>query len=91
LPVFTVACTAGPLAGQTFTVTDLGVAMITGQCADIGKTKIPVIRGIAGRSPYFHNGGATEITNLINFYNARFNIGLTAQQMSDLAVFLETL
>jgi hypothetical protein len=91
LPVFTVACTAGPLAGQTFTVTDLGVAMITGQCADIGKTKIPVIRGIAGRSPYFHNGGATEITNLINFYNARFNIGLTAPQMSDLAVFLESL
>jgi len=91
LPVFTVACTAGPLAGKQFTVTDLGVAMVTGQCADIGKTKIPIIRGIAGRSPYFHNGGAPEITNLIDFYNQRFNIGLTQQQKDDLAVFLESL
>ena len=91
LPVFTVQCTAGPLAGQIFTVTDLGVAMISGQCADIGKTKIPVIRGIAGRSPYFHNGGATEITNLVDFYNQRFNIGLTDQQKSDLEKFLEAL
>jgi len=91
LPVFTVLCTAGPLAGQTFTVTDLGVAMVTGQCADIGKTKVPIIRGIAGRSPYFHNGGAPEITNLIDFYDQRFNIGLTDQQKADLAVFLEAL
>ena len=91
LPVFKVLCTTGTLSGQTFTVTDLGVAMITGQCADIGKTKIPVIRGIAGRSPYFHNGSAPEITNLIDFYNQRFNIGLTNQQKADLAVFLESL
>jgi cytochrome c peroxidase len=89
LPVFTVQCIAGPLNGQTFTVTDLGVAMTSGQCADIGKTKIPVIRGIAGRSPYFHNGAATQIQNLVAFYNARFNIGLTNQQESDLEVFLE--
>lgn len=91
LPVFTVGCIAGPLAGEQFKVTDLGVAMVTGQCADIGKTKIPIIRGIAGRSPYFHNGSAPEITNLIDFYNERFNIGLTDQQKADLAVFLESL
>ena len=89
--MFTVLCTIGPLVGQTFKVTDLGVAMVTGQCADIGKTKIPIIRGIAGRSPYFHNGAAPEITNLIDFYNQRFNIGLTDQQKADLAVFLESL
>ena len=91
LPVITVMCDSGPLAGQTFTVTDLGVATVSGQCADVGKTKIPIIHGIAGRSPYFHNGGAPEITNLVNFYNTRFNIGLTAQQLNDLEVFLEAL
>jgi len=89
LPIFTVLCTAGPDAGQTFTVTDIGVGMISGQCQDIGKTKVPTIRGIASRSPYFHNGSALQITNLVQFYNARFNIGLTAQQQSDLEVFLE--
>jgi cytochrome c peroxidase len=89
LPIFTVHCIAGPDAGQTFSVTDIGFGMTTGQCADIGKTKVPVIRGIASRSPYFHNGSAQQITNLVQFYNARFNIGLTAQQQADLEVFLE--
>jgi cytochrome c peroxidase len=93
LPVFTVLCTGGPLnlKGKIFQATDLGVAMISGQCADIGKTKVPIIRGIAGRSPYFHNGAAPEITNLIDFYDQRFSIGLTDQQKADLAVFLESL
>ena len=89
LPVFTVQCIAGPDAGQTFSVTDLGFAMTTGQCADIGKTKVPVIRSIASRSPYFHNGSGQDITFLVKFYNARFNIGLTAQEQSDLETFLE--
>jgi hypothetical protein len=92
LPVFSVQCNDPKFNGdQPVIVTDLGVAMVTGQCADIGKTKVPIIRGIAGRSPYFHNGGAPEITNLIEFYNQRFNIGLTDQQKADLAVFLESL
>src|SRR5581483_11062777 len=36
LPVFTLLCTQGALAGQTFVVTDPGRAMISGNCADIG-------------------------------------------------------
>jgi hypothetical protein len=92
LPVFSVQCNDPKFnKGQPLIVTDLGVGMVTGQCADIGKTKIPIIRGIAGRSPYFHNGSAPEITNLIDFYNDRFNIGLTDQEKADLAVFLESL
>ena len=37
LPVFTLTCMKGPFAGQIFTVTDPGRALISGQCADIGK------------------------------------------------------
>jgi cytochrome c peroxidase len=87
LPVFNVQCTDG----TTFQVTDLGVAMISGKCEDIGKTKVPVLRGLAGRSPYFHNGSVLEIEDLINFYDQRFQIGLTPQEKSDLGAFLETL
>jgi cytochrome c peroxidase len=32
LPVFTLKCTQGPLAGKTYVVTDPGRALITGQC-----------------------------------------------------------
>jgi hypothetical protein len=91
LPVFTAWCTKGPLAGQTFEITDLGRAMITGQCADIGKLKGPILRGLAARAPYFHNGSAATLLDAVNFYDQRFSIGLTDQQKSDLVAFLKAL
>jgi cytochrome c peroxidase len=91
LPVFTLTCTSGPLAGQIFVVTDPGRALISGNCADIGKVKVPILRGLAGRSPYFHNGSAAHPIDVVNFYDQRFNIGLSDGQKQDLANFLEAL
>jgi cytochrome c peroxidase len=93
LPVFTVNCTdtTGPLAGQSFTVTDLGRALITGKCADVGKVKGPILRGLAARAPYFHNGSAASLDDVVNFYDQRFAIGFTNQEKADLIAFLETL
>lgn len=91
LPVFTLQCVAGPLVGQTFTVTDPGRALISGNCADIGKVKGPILRGLAARAPYFHNGSAATLLDVVNFYDQRFGIGFTDQQKHDLVAFLETL
>ena len=91
LPVFTLWCTSGPSAGKTFQVTDVGRAMISGKCADIGKFKGPVLRGLAARPPYFHNGSAATLSDVVEFYNQRFGIGLTAQQKADLVAFLNSL
>ena len=91
LPVFTIWCTSGPLAGQIFEVTDPGRALITGQCADIGKVKGPILRGLAARAPYFHNGSAATLQDVVEFYDQRFSIGLTDQQKADLAAFLNSL
>jgi cytochrome c peroxidase len=91
LPVFTLQCTQGPLVGQTFVVTDPGRALITGNCADIGKVKGPILRGLAARAPYFHNGSATTLLDVVNFYDQRFGIGFTDQQKTDLVNFLNTL
>jgi hypothetical protein len=88
LPVYTVQCIA---TGETKQVTDLGRAMVTGKCADVGKTKGPILRGLAGRAPYFHNGGAKTLHDVVEFYNERFNMGLSDQEKSDLAAFLATL
>ena len=88
LPVYTVQCTDGTPPVQ---VTDLGRAMISGQCADIGKVKGPILRGLAGRGPYFHNGAAATLNDAVEFYNQRFNLNLTDQQKSDLVAFLQTL
>jgi hypothetical protein len=91
LPVFTLTCQAGPLTGQTFMVTDPGRALITGQCGDIGKLKGPILRALASRAPYFHNGSAATLTDVVEFYDQRFGIGLTAQQKLDLVNFLNAL
>ena len=87
LPVYTVTCSNG----TTRQVTDLGRAMVTGKCADVGKVKGPNLRGLAGRAPYFHNGGAATLRDVVNFYDQHFNLNLTEQQKEDLIAFLQTL
>ncbi len=91
LPVFTLTCTKGPLASQRFVVTDPGRALISGKCVDIGKLKGPILRGLAARAPYFHNGSAATLMDVVDFYDQRFGIGFTAQQKTDLVNFLNAL
>jgi cytochrome c peroxidase len=91
LPVFTLKCIKGPFAGQVFVVTDPGRAMISGNCADIGKVKGPILRGLAARAPYFHNGSADRLLDVVNFYDQRFGIGFTRQDKEDLVNFLNAL
>jgi cytochrome c peroxidase len=88
LPVFTIMNNATGAVVQT---TDPGRALITGNWADIGKVKGPVLRGLASRAPYFHNGSAGSLADVVNFYNTRFNIGFTAQEKADLLAFLNAL
>ncbi len=65
--------------------------LITGNCADIGKVKGPILRGLAARAPYFHNGSASTLLDVVNFYDQRFGIGFTEQQKTDLVNFLNSL
>lgn len=88
LPVYTLANSS---TGATVQVTDPGRAMISGNWTDIGKTKGPTLRGLAARAPYFHNGAAKDLATVVDFYNQRFNIGLTPQEQSDLVTFLGAL
>ena len=88
LPVFTLKNIA---TGDVVKTTDPGRALITGKWADIGKTKGPVLRGLASRAPYFHNGSARTLPDVIEFYDKRFNIGLTDQEKADLVAFLSAL
>ena len=88
LPVFRVTCRA---TGAAEEITDLGRAMITGKCADLGKMKGPTLRALSARAPYFHNGAADSIDEVISFYDRRFHIGFTTPEVADLKAFLQTL
>lgn len=94
LPLITV-CQTDPNTGlpthNCKTTTDLGQALIDGKFDHVGKIKGPILRGLAGRAPYFHNGSASTLTDVVNFYNTRFSLNLTDQQKTDLVAFLKTL
>ena len=77
--------------GEIIATTDPGRAMITGKWKDIGRFKGPILRGLAARAPYFHSGFAADLDAVVDFYNERFGIGLTAQERADLVAFLRTL
>jgi cytochrome c peroxidase len=77
--------------GETIQTMDPGRALTTGKWKDIGKTKGPILRGLSGRAPYFHNGSAATLGDAVDFYNTRFAIGLTAQEKQDLVNFLSSL
>lgn len=73
------------------TTTDLGQALIDGNFDHVGKIKGPILRGLAGRAPYFHNGSGATLMDVVNFYDMRFNLNLSAKDKSDLAAFLAAL
>ena len=94
LPVFLIQGCADPFnPGQpaSFYTTDPGRALITGHCSDFNRVKGPVLRGLAGRAPYFHNGAAADLDELVSFYDKRFQMGLTKVQKRQLVAFLDAL
>ena len=94
LPVYLVSGCPNPFAAsepESFYTSDPGKALLTGKCADLNRTKGPVLRALAARAPYFHNGAAATLKELVNFYNERFEMHLTNEQKSDLVAFLDSL
>jgi hypothetical protein len=88
MPLYTLRNLA---TGEVRRTTDPGRALLTGKWKDIGKFKGPVLRGLASRAPYFHNGLAADLAKVVDFYNTRFSIGFTDQEKADLVAFLEAL
>lgn len=73
------------------TTTDLGQALIDGKFNHVGKIKGPILRGLSARAPFFHNGSAQTLLDVVRFYETRFGLALTPQEESDLVAFLSSL
>ena len=95
LPLFRITCHASarphPQLGRTFLTQDPGRALITGKCADVGSILMQQFRGLAARAPYFANGSARNLTELVQFFDRHFKIGLTDKEKEDLVNFLNVL
>lgn len=88
MPLYTLRNRA---TGETVQTTDPGRALLSGKWSDIGKFKGPVLRGLAARAPYFHNGFAATLDDVVDFYNTRFGIGFSAREKKDLVAFMQSL
>ena len=51
-----------PMTCDKFVTTDPGKGLISGLCKDLGRMKVPILRGVGARAPYFH------IENLITSF-----------------------
>jgi hypothetical protein len=88
-------CKTDPITGLATnnckTTTDLGQALIDGRFDHVGKIKGPILRGLSARAPFFHNGSAQTLLDVVRFYEIRFGLTLTPQEESDLVAFLSVL
>ncbi len=95
LPVFKITCSRDadphPYLGRVIYTTDPGRALISGRCADVGSIVMQQLRGLAARAPYFANGSAKTMREVVDFYDRRFDMKLNDQEKEDLVNFLEVL
>ena len=64
--------TLGNGTTRTFTTSDPGRLLLTGQLADLGFIDITQLRGISRTAPYFHNNSAATLEDVIDHYVAFF-------------------
>ena len=70
---------------------DPGRALVTGRCREIGAITMQQFRGLAARAPYFSNGSAATLRDVIEIYDRRFDMKLTEQEIQDLTNFMSVL
>jgi predicted MFS family arabinose efflux permease len=95
LPVFKIVCNQDapphPYLGRVIYTSDPGRALISGRCVDVGSIVMQQFRGLAARAPYFSNGSAKTLRELVDFYDRRFDMKLSEQEKQDLVNFLGVL
>ncbi|MCP5146265.1 MAG: hypothetical protein H6978_15760 [Gammaproteobacteria bacterium] len=95
MPLFKVTCHADqpphPFLGRVIYTQDPGRALISGKCDDVGAIVIQQFRGLSARAPYFSNGSAASLREVVDYYDRRYNIQYSEQEKQDLVNFLSVL
>ena len=72
-------------------MTDAGRGNVTGLWSDLGKFKTPTLRALAARAPYFHNGIAATLGDVVHHYETHLGFIFTDEERADLVAFLSAL
>ncbi len=79
------------LTGETRQLTDAGRGNVTGLWKDLGRFKTPSLRALAARAPYFHNGSAATLEDVVRHYEVHLGFFFTDAERTDLVAFLNAL
>ncbi|HEY0006477.1 MAG TPA: hypothetical protein VGB17_16970 [Pyrinomonadaceae bacterium] len=77
--------------GEVLKLTDAGLGNITGLWDDLGRFKTPTLRALAARAPYFHNGIAATLEDVVRHYENHFGFIFKDEERADLVAFLNAL
>ena len=88
LPLYTIR---NRVTGQERQLSDTGRGNVTGLWNDLGRFKTPTLRALAARAPYFHNGIAATLEDVVRHYEQHLGFVFTDQERADLVAFLKAL
>jgi cytochrome c peroxidase len=77
--------------GEERQLTDAGRGNVTGLWSDLGRFKTPTLRALAARAPYFHNGMAETLEDVVRHYETQLGFVFTKRERADLVAFLKAL
>ena len=77
--------------GEIRQLTDAGRGNVTGLWNDLGKFKTPTLRALAAHAPYFHNGIAATLQDVVHHYETHLGFIFTYEERADLVAFLNAL
>jgi hypothetical protein len=89
-----VGCHDGSEAGipaEEITVNDPGRAAVAGSWTGAAAFKSPVLRNLSAHAPYFHDGSAATLADVVARYDTVLGFGFSDTEKEDLVNFLSAL
>jgi cytochrome c peroxidase len=89
-----VSCHSGPLftdGGTLHEPGETGMDPTHAERSTTGLYRTTPLRGLWQHAPYFHDGSAATLDDVVTHYDTFFDIGLTDDERDDLVAYLRTL
>lgn len=85
-------------AGESFTdaptlhtAAEIGMSPDEARRSRTGMYRTTPLKGAWSHAPYFHDGSAATLADVVTHYNTHMSLGLTADQQSDLVQYVKSL
>jgi cytochrome c peroxidase len=87
-------CHDGSEAGiprDVVTLNDPGRGLVTGSWGSVGAFKCPTLRNLSAHAPFFHDGSAATLPDVVEHYKQALGFQFTDSEKQDLVNFLSAL